>query len=281
MKLIRFGEKGNEKPGVLINGNRKDCSTEFMDWNREFFQNNGLDKLKELLEEKGDILPNVTNSVRHAACIERPGTILCVGLNYSEHAQESKMELPKEPIVFGKTTNTISGPYDDIVIPKNSEKTDYELELGVILKSDVYKLANEEEAMNAIAGYCIVNDVSERSYQLERGGQWIKGKSCPGFCPTGPFMATPDELPPVDNLDLQLTVNGEIRQNSNTEHMIFKPAFIIHHLSQFMVLEAGTLIATGTPSGVALGLGPDAYLKKDDTVELTISGLGYQKQKFI
>jgi len=281
MKLIRFGEKENEKPGVLYQGRRLDCSEEFSDWDRTFFQNNGLQKLEKYLESNAADLHEVPDSVRHAPCIGRPGMIMCIGLNYSEHAAESNMAIPEEPIIFGKATNTLSGPYDDVSIPKNSAKTDYEVELGVVLNKNVLYLKNEAEAAKAIAGYCVINDLSERSFQLEKGGQWIKGKSCPGFSPVGPYLATPDELGDLDNLKMTLSVNGDSRQNGNTSFMIFRPAFIIYYLSQFMLLEAGDLISTGTPAGVGIGLDPPSYLAKGDIVELGIEGLGTQKQRMI
>ena len=281
MKLIRFGEKENEKPGVLYQGRRLDCSEEFSDWDRTFFQNNGLQKLEKYLESNAADLHEVPDSVRHAPCIGRPGMIMCIGLNYSEHAAESNMAIPEEPIIFGKATNTLSGPYDDVSIPKNSVKTDYEVELGVVLNKNVLYLKNEAEAAEAIAGYCVINDLSERSFQLEKGGQWIKGKSCPGFSPVGPYLATPDELGDLDNLKMTLSVNGDSRQNGNTSFMIFRPAFIIYYLSQFMLLEAGDLISTGTPAGVGIGLDPPSYLAKGDIVELGIEGLGTQKQRMI
>ena len=281
MKLIRFGEKENEKPGVLYQGRRLDCSEEFSDWDRTFFQNNGLQKLEKYLESNAADLHEVPDSVRHAPCIGRPGMIMCIGLNYSEHAAESNMAIPEEPIIFGKATNTLSGPYDDVSIPKNSAKTDYEVELGVVLNKDVLYLKNEAEAAEAISGYCVINDLSERSFQLEKGGQWIKGKSCPGFSPVGPYLATPDELGDLDNLKMTLSVNGDSRQNGNTSFMIFRPAFIIYYLSQFMLLEAGDLISTGTPAGVGIGLDPPSYLAKGDIVELGIEGLGTQKQRMI
>lgn len=281
MKLIRFGEKGKEKPGVILHGKRLDCSEKFVDWNREFFESNGLQRLQEFLQKEGNNLPEIDASVRHGACIARPGMIMCIGLNYSEHAEESNMEIPKEPIIFGKATNTLNGPYDDVAIPLHADKTDYEVELGVVLTKDVYGLKNEEEAEAAIAGYCLVNDLSERTFQLEKGGQWIKGKSCPGFSPVGPFLATADELGDLDSLKMTLTVNGDLRQNGSTSYMIFRPAFLVYYLSQFMLLEAGDLISTGTPSGVALGMDPPLYLKQGDVVELSIDGLGSQKQHMV
>lgn len=281
MKLIRFGEKGNEKPGILINGNRKDCSQYFEDWNHKFFKEDGLNKLTEVMEKEQENLPTVPESVRWASCIAQPNMILCIGLNYADHAKEAGMELPKEPLVFGKASNTIAGPYDDVVLAKKAEKVDYEIELGVVLKKDVYELKSEEVAENAIAGYCVANDLSERSFQLERGGQWIKGKSCPGFCPAGPFLLTKEEIEDVFNLSMQLKVNGELRQDGNSQTMVFKPAYTIYYLSQFMKLEAGDLILTGTPPGVAMGMKPPVYLKANDTVELHIQGLGVQRSKFI
>ena len=281
MKLIRFGEKEKEKPGVLYQGKRLDCSEEFSDWDRNFFQNNGLQRLEKYLESNAAHLQEIPNSARHAPCISRPGMIMCIGLNYSEHAAESNMAIPEEPIIFGKATNTLSGPYDDVSIPRNSVKTDYEVELGVVLNKNVLYLKNEAEAAEAIAGYCVINDLSERSFQLEKGGQWIKGKSCPGFSPVGPYLATPDELGDLDNLKMTLSVNGDLRQNGNTSFMIFRPAFIIYYLSQFMLLEAGDLISTGTPAGVGIGLDPPSYLAKGDLVELSIEGLGTQKQNMV
>ena len=281
MKLLRFGETGHEKPGVLLNGKRKDCSGEFDDWNHDFFQNNGLQRLRKLVASKGEALPDVPEAARQAACIARPGLIMCIGLNYSDHAKESNMDLPSEPIIFGKATNTIAGPFDDVRIPRKGDKTDYEIELGVVLGKDVSYLSNEEEAAGAIAGYCIVNDLSERAFQLERGGQWIKGKSCPGFSPVGPYMCTADGIGDINALNMELKVNGTVRQKGNTKYMVFKPAYLVWYLSQFMRLEAGDLISTGTPSGVALGMNPPAYLKKGDVAELSIDGLGSQKQRYI
>ena len=281
MKLIRFGELGEEKPGVLMDGVRRDCSDHFIDWNRSFFKNDGINKLEEFIAAEGVDLPIVPEHERHAPCIARPGMIMCVGLNYADHASESAMELPNEPIIFGKASNTLCGAFDDVPIPRGSKKTDYEVELGVVLSKDVTYLNNEEEAMAAIAGYCIMNDYSERSFQLERGGQWIKGKSCPKFSPLGPYLCTVDELNNPNSLDMQLKVNGDVRQESNTQHMIFKPGYLIYYLSQFMLLEAGDLISTGTPSGVALGMEPPIYLKAGDVVELSIEGLGTQKQQLV
>tara|TARA_R110002049_G_scaffold308910_1_gene514823 strand:- start:13208 stop:13972 length:765 start_codon:yes stop_codon:yes gene_type:complete len=249
MKLIRFGEKGLEKPGVFIDGKRLDCSKYFEDWNQQFFQNEGLERLKAILKREEGNLPEIKEEVRWANPIARPGMIMCIGLNYSDHAKESGMEIPNEPILFMKATNTIGGPFDDVSIPRNSSKTDWEVELGVVLNKDVLYLKDEAEAEGAIAGYCVINDISERAFQLERGGQWVKGKSCPGFTAVGPYLVTKDEIDDVLNLKMNLSVNGVNKQNGNTKTMIFNPAYSLWYMSQFMQLEAGDLISTGTPPG--------------------------------
>lgn len=281
MKLVRFGEKGSEKPGVLINGKRLDCSAYFDDWNQPFFADDGLEKLRERLLSAVEGLPQVPDEARWGACIARPGMILCVGLNYSDHAREANMAVPEEPVLFMKAANTISGPYDDVEIPPESEKCDWEIELGIVIGKDAYRLPSAAAAAGHIAGYCLVNDLSERHYQLEREGQWVKGKSCPGFSPTGPFLCTADEIEDVLNLPMRLSVNGEMMQNGSTKTMIFDPWTIVHYISQFMKVEAGDLISTGTPPGVGLGFDPPRYLRRGDVVELEIGGLGRQKQKFI
>ncbi|WP_299433910.1 fumarylacetoacetate hydrolase family protein [uncultured Maribacter sp.] len=277
MKLIRFGVLGQEKPGVLINGERKDLSSVFNDWDKDFFNTNGLKKLDECLKNMA-VYPNVDKSERWGACVARPGKVICIGLNYSDHAEESGMAIPKEPIIFQKGSNTVVGPYDDIIIPRNSEKTDWEVELGVIVGKDTKYLNSIEEAKGCIAGYCTSHDVSERAFQLERGGQWTKGKSCDNFNPLGPYLVTTDEINDVQNLNMKLTVNGVQKQKGNTGYMIFDVYRVIHHLSQFMTLEAGDIINTGTPPGVGLGFNPPQYLKENDIVELEIEGLGSQKQ---
>ncbi|RMG74628.1 MAG: FAA hydrolase family protein [Bacteroidetes bacterium] len=281
MKLIRFGEVGAERPGIMVNGSRKDCSAFFSDWDRSFFQRGGLAQLRALLAEEGHLLPDVPETARWAAPIARPGMIMCIGLNYSDHAKESGMEVPAEPLIFGKASNTLSGPYDSVAIPKGSEKTDWEVELGVVLGKDVSYLASEAEAEAAIVGYCVVNDLSERDFQLARGGQWIKGKSCPGFSPVGPYLVTADEVRNPLNLGMQLKVNGETMQSGNTATMVFSPAHLVWYLSQHMLVEAGDLISTGTPPGVGLGQDPPRYLKAGDEVELSIDGLGTQRQRFV
>jgi len=281
MKLIRFGEKGSEKPGILHNGNRYDCSSLFEDWNHSFFYNTGLRKLAAIPEAEIKKLPKIHENVRWASCIARPSTIFCIGLNYADHAKEAGMELPKEPILFSKAASAFTGPHDDVAIPRSATKVDYEVELAVVLNENIYEADTIDQANRAIAGYCLANDISERAFQTERGGQWMKGKSAPGFCPTGPFLATTDEIPDPDNLAMTLTVNGEIRQQGCTATMIFQPGFIIHYLSQFMRLEAGDIILTGTPPGVGMGMKPPQYLKAGDIVELSIAGLGQQKTVFI
>jgi 2,4-diketo-3-deoxy-L-fuconate hydrolase len=278
MKLLRFGSLGLEKPGVLINGKRKDASQYFEDWDRAFFQQNGLTKLAALLKDE-PFLPDIAEDVRWGACISRPGKVLCIGLNYSDHAKESGMPIPAELILFQKGANTVIGPYDNILIPRNSEKTDWEVELGIVLGKDARYLSSPEEAQEYIAGYCVSHDVSEREFQLERGGQWTKGKSCDNFNPLGPYLVTKDELPDIHNLSMTLSVNGEAKQNGTTQTMIFNCYYLVHYLSQFMTLEAGDLINTGTPPGVGLGIRPiPQYLKENDIVELSIEGLGSQKQ---
>lgn len=280
MKLIRFGAKHQEKPGIMHRGQRKDCSAHFADWNHDFFQNGGLAELEGLLAKEGDKLPQVPEEARWGSPIARPGMIMCVGLNYADHAKESGMDIPKEPLVFMKATNTIAGPFDPVDIPRNSTKTDWEVELGVVLKQDALYLENEAAAADAIAGYCVINDLSERAFQLEKGGQWVKGKSCPGFSPVGPYLVTPDEIEDVLSLPMHLSVNGIQKQNGNTQTMIFKPAYTIWYLSQLMLLEAGDLISTGTPPGVGLGFDPPEYLSAGDEVELSIAGLGKQHQQY-
>jgi 2-keto-4-pentenoate hydratase/2-oxohepta-3-ene-1,7-dioic acid hydratase in catechol pathway len=281
MNLIRFGNKGSEKPGILHNGNRLDCSSLFEDWNHSFFYNHGLKKLSEIPKVELEKLPKVHEKLRWASCIARPSTIFCIGLNYADHAKEAGMELPKEPILFSKAASAFSGPHDQVVIPRSAAKVDYEVELAVVLNDNVYESGTIEQANKAIAGYCLANDISERAFQIERGGQWMKGKSSPGFCPTGPYLATKDEIPDPNNLAMTLMVNGEVRQNGNTATMIFSPGFIIHYLSQFMRLEAGDIILTGTPPGVGMGMKPPQYLKSGDVVELSIDGLGRQETVFI
>lgn len=278
MKLIRFGLPGNEKPGLIDKqGNRRDASALYPDWNRECFQQVGFDAIVKSLPPL-ESLPLVPHAERWAACVARPGKVICIGLNYSDHAAESGMPIPTEPIVFLKGTNTVVGPYDLLLIPRNSTKTDWEVELGIIIGKNARYLNSVEEAPEYIAGYCISHDVSERAFQLERGGQWTKGKSCDHFNPLGPFLATKDEINDVQNLQMGLKVNGRQMQTGNTSNMVFNCYYLVHYLSQFMTLEAGDVITTGTPPGVGLGMKPPQYLQAGDTVELFIEGLGNQQQ---
>lgn len=275
MKLIRFGPRGAEKPGIITSaGRRKDCSRHFIDWNCAFFQNGGLEKLRGL----GD-LPDVPADARWGAPVARPGKVIGIGLNYSDHAAESGMPIPNEPIVFMKATNTVCGPFDPVLIPRGSEKTDWEVELGVVIGREARYLTSPEEAKNVIAGYCISHDVSERHFQLERGGQWTKGKSADNFNPLGPWLATADEVENPADLAMTLEVNGVRKQTGNTATMIFNVPFLVHYLSQFMTLEAGDVITTGTPPGVGLGQKPPQYLRADDVVTMSIAGLGSQRSE--
>jgi 2,4-didehydro-3-deoxy-L-rhamnonate hydrolase len=279
MKLIRFGMPGEERPGVeLENGVRKDCSQHFSDWNRGFFRADGLARLAQLLASKTDELPNVPLTTRLGAPVARPGKVMCIGLNYSDHAAEAGMPLPTEPILFLKASNTVIGPYDDVLIPRKSQKTDWEVELGVVIGDDARYLETPEDAERFIAGYCISHDVSEREFQLERGGQWTKGKSCDAFNPLGPYLVTRDAVPTPNRLQMTLAVNGERMQNGSTSTMVFSPTYIVHYLSQFMTLEAGDVITTGTPPGVGMGKKPPRFLRAGDVVELAIDGLGTQRQ---
>lgn len=278
MKLIRFGEVGAEKPGILdSHGKRKDLSGRFKDWDRSFLRQNGLDELRQYLDTAPD-LDDIPETIRWGACVSRPGKLICIGLNYSDHAAESGMPIPTEPIVFQKAANTVVGPYDTVQIPRNSHKTDWEVELGIVIGRDARYLNSAADAKDYIAGYCISNDVSERAFQLERGGQWTKGKSCDTFNPMGPFLATADEITNVHQLAMSLSVNGEQKQLGTTANMIFDCYFIVHYLSQFMTLEAGDVINTGTPPGVGMGMKPQQYLRAGDVIELSIEGLGNQRQ---
>jgi len=282
MRLIRFGAAGQERAGVLDSkGERRDVSAHFEDWNHAFFNEGGLQRLSVLLAEEAEALPLVPSNARWGAPIARPGKVICIGLNYRDHAAESGMPIPTEPIVFMKAANTVVGPYDNLMIPRGSKKTDWEVELGVIIGRDARYLHSREAAAEYIAGYCVSHDVSEREFQLERGGQWTKGKSCDTFNPCGPFLATSEEFFNVSALAMSLKVNGVQRQNGCTSRMIFDPLFLVHYLSQFMTLEAGDLISTGTPPGVGLGQKPPTFLVSGDVVELSIEGLGVQRQACI
>lgn len=277
MKLIRFGNPGTEKPGILIENKRFDLSGKLKDYNEEFFGSDGLERLKSISKDFAS-LPEINADVRWASPVTRPSKIICIGLNYADHATESNMELPKEPVVFFKATSSLVGPYDDLIIPKNSIKTDWEVELAVVIGKKA-SYVDESTALDHVAGYCLHNDYSERSFQLERGGQWVKGKSCDSFAPLGPWLATPDEFEDLNNLRLWLTVNGKTMQNGSTSTLVFKIPFLISYLSQFMTLLPGDVISTGTPAGVGLGQKPNpVYLRPGDVIELGIDGLGTSKQ---
>jgi len=278
MKLIRFGEINKEKPGILLpNGTKIDVSSFISDYNEDFFGNNGIEKLETWLNKNHDLCPIVDDEIRLGAPLARPSKIVCVGLNYAKHAAESGMDIPEEPVLFFKSSSAIIGPYDSIVIPKGSLKTDWEVELAVVIGKKASYI-NEEDALKYVAGYVLHNDVSERTFQLERSGQWVKGKSCDTFAPIGPFIATSEEIDNPNNLNLWLKLNGEIMQNSSTSDFIFNIQQVISYISQFMTLIPGDIISTGTPFGVGLGLNPPRYLEDGDVVELGIEHLGVARQ---
>ena len=278
MKLIRFGTINKEKPGVLLpDGTKLDVSAFVSDYNEDFFGDDGIEKLQTWLDKNQDLCPIIEDTIRWGAPLARPSKIVCVGLNYAKHAAESGMEVPQEPVLFFKATSAIVGPFDNIIIPKGSTKTDWEVELAVVIgKTASY--VSEKNAMNHIAGYVLHNDVSERAFQIERSGQWVKGKSCDTFAPLGPFIATKDEITDPNNLNLWLKLNGKIMQNSNTSDFIFNIQHVVSYISQFMTLLPGDVISTGTPFGVGLGLTPPKYLKSGDIVELGIEHLGVSRQ---
>jgi 2-keto-4-pentenoate hydratase/2-oxohepta-3-ene-1,7-dioic acid hydratase in catechol pathway len=280
MKLIRFGEIDKEKTGVIINDEYYDTSSFGEDYNERFFETDGLSRLQKFIESNENKLPKVSKDLRLSSPVSRPSKIICIGLNYADHARETNASIPGEPIIFFKSTTSLIGPFDDVIIPKNSKKTDWEVELALVIGRKA-SYVQEGEALNYVAGYCLHNDLSEREFQLERSGQWVKGKSCDTFAPLGPFMATPDEIADVNNLRLWLTVNGKIMQDSNTANFIFKIPFLISYISQFMTLLPGDVISTGTPPGVGLGMKPPVYLIEGDVMELGIDGLGISKQKVI
>lgn len=275
MKLIRFGEAGKERPGIIHDEKWYDVSGFVKDYDETFFATDGVQKLQSFVDQNS--LTEVAANQRLGCPVDKPSKIICIGLNYAQHARETNAEIPKEPIIFFKATTSVSGPNDDIIIPKNSNKTDWEVELAVVIGKRA-SYVEESEAMDYVAGYCLHNDVSERSFQIERGGQWVKGKSCDTFAPLGPWMATKDEIKDANNLRLWLTVNGKKMQDSNTNDLIFKIPFLVSYISQFMTLLPGDIISTGTPQGVGLGMNPQVYLKEGDVVELGIEGLGTQTQ---
>jgi 2-keto-4-pentenoate hydratase/2-oxohepta-3-ene-1,7-dioic acid hydratase in catechol pathway len=278
MKLIRFGPAGQEKPGVQQDdGTRLDVSVGFTNYDEAFFASDGISRLREWLIANGSSAPVVTPDIRLGSPIARPSKIICIGLNYRDHAEESGMTPPAEPVVFFKATTSLTGPNDGVVIPFGSEKTDWEVELGVVI-GKVARRVPLDQAISHIAGYVLHNDYSERAWQLERGGQWVKGKSADTFAPLGPWLATADEIPHPNDLRLWLSVNGVQKQNGHSGNLIFGVPFLVHYLSQFMTLLPGDVISTGTPAGVGLGFKPPQYLKPGDVVELGITSLGTQRQ---
>ena len=280
MKLIRWVNGRKHATGIIIDDEYIDTSSFGEDYNESFFENEGLDRLQKFVESNKNNLPRLSKDIRLASPVARPSKIVCIGLNYADHAKETNAQIPKEPIIFFKSTTALIGPFDDVIIPKNSRKTDWEVELAVVIGKKA-SYVEESDALNYIAGYCLHNDLSEREFQIERGGQWTKGKSCDNFSPLGPYLLTADEIKDPQNLWMRLNVNGVQMQNGNSSKMIFDVHFIVHYLSQFMTLEAGDVILTGTPPGVALGMKEPQYLKEGDVVELSIEGLGSQRQTCI
>ena len=278
MKLIRFGMGGKEKPGVHIDGSNYDVSAFIRDYDELFFVNNEIEKLTKVINENH--LPLIADSERIGSPIARPSKIVCIGLNYAKHAKETNAAIPTEPILFMKSTTSMNGPFDPIIIPKDSIKTDWEVELAVVIGKKA-SYVSEENAMDYVVGYVLHNDVSERAFQLERGGTWDKGKGCDTFAPMGPWLVTKDEISNPHNLRLWLKLNGKIMQDGNTDDLIFNIPQLISYTSQFMTLLPGDVISTGTPAGVGLGFNPNIYLKPGDVVELGIDGLGSSKQELI
>jgi 2,4-didehydro-3-deoxy-L-rhamnonate hydrolase len=281
MKLFRFGSSQSEKPGVILpSGKRIDVSAFGEDFNESFFSTDGVRRLARWIDRNADQCPVVDSSVRLGSCVARPSKIVCIGLNYALHVSEGGAELPKEPVIFLKAPSALSGPNDDVIIPKGSQKTDWEVELAVVMGKKASYVA-PEEAMEFIAGYCLHNDYSERSFQLERGGQWVKGKSCNSFAPLGPFLATTDEIKDPHRLRLWLKVNGVTLQDSNTSNLIFRIPVLLSYVSQFMTLVPGDVLSTGTPEGVGFGLKPPRYLKPGDVIEFGVEGLGTAQQRAV
>jgi len=278
MKLLRYGPVGSERPAILdADGEIRDLSAHVSDIDGAALAPASLEKLSKLDLSS---LPLVSGAPRIGSAIARPGKFLCVGLNYADHARETGKEPPAEPVLFSKATTALCGPNDNVEIPRGSDRTDWEIELGIVIGSRA-KYVDEADALNYVAGYALVNDVSERRFQSERGGQWVKGKSHDTFGPVGPWMVTKDEIADVQNIDLWLDVDGERRQTGNTKTMIFGVAHLVHYISQFMTLEAGDIIATGTPPGVGLGMKPPTFLREGQVVTLGASGLGDQRQLMV
>jgi 2-keto-4-pentenoate hydratase/2-oxohepta-3-ene-1,7-dioic acid hydratase in catechol pathway len=275
MQLVRIGDFENEKPAILVDGKYLDVSEHVQDYNEAFFAADGLSKLAHILATID--LPEIKEPKRIGSCVARPSKIICVGLNYADHARETGADIPSEPILFFKSTTALCGPFDQVVIPKGSTKTDWEVELAIVIGKKA-QYVSESEAYDYVAGYCLHNDYSEREYQLERGGNWSKGKGCDTFAPLGPTLVTKDEIKDVHNLSMWLDVNGKRFQTSNTDQLIFNVPQVVSYISQFMTLLPGDVISTGTPHGVGLGFKPPIYLQPGDVVTLGMEGLGEQKQ---
>ncbi len=282
MKLFRYGQAGEEKPGVLLAENdHRDVSSFGEDYNEAFFASNGIARLKEWIQKNPDQYKKLEKIDRFGPPVKNPSKIVCIGLNYSDHATETNATVPPEPVIFFKSTTAICGPNDKVIIPKNSTKTDWEVELALVIGKRA-SYVEEKEALDYLAGYMLHNDYSERAFQLEHCGQWVKGKSCDTFAPIGPYVVTPDEVKDVNNLRLWLTVNGKIMQDGNSQTLVYKIPFLISYVSQFMTLLPGDIISTGTPPGVGLGQKPEpVYLKAGDIVELGIDGLGSARQEMV
>ncbi len=280
MKLIRFGDPGKEKIGLQIDGINYDVSAFGGDYNEAFFADNGLARLAEFMQANRNNLIPVAEDTRLAAPFARPSKIVCIGLNYKDHAEETGAPIPSEPVIFLKSTSSIVGPNDEVMIPRDSVKTDWEVEFGIVIGKKA-SYVEQEEAYDYIAGYVLHNDVSEREFQLERNGTWDKGKGCDTFAPMGPFMATKEEIKDVHQINLWLKINGQLYQNGSTQNLIFSVPYIVSYVSQFMTLLPGDVISTGTPAGVGLGFNPPIYLKPGDCIELGADGLGVQKQRVI
>jgi len=278
MQLVRIGAFEQEKPAVLIDGKYFDVSNYVTDYNEAFFADGGLDKLRQIIANQD--LTEIKAPTRIGSCVARPSKIICVGLNYADHARETGAEIPSEPILFFKSTTALCGPFDQVIIPKGSTKTDWEVELAIVIGKKA-QYVSEDEAYDYVAGYCLHNDYSEREYQLERGGNWSKGKGCDTFAPLGPTLVTKDEIADVHNLNMWLDVNGKRFQTSNTDQLIFNVPQVVSYISQFMTLLPGDVISTGTPHGVGLGFKPPIYLQAGDVVTLGMDGLGEQRQEAI
>jgi 2-keto-4-pentenoate hydratase/2-oxohepta-3-ene-1,7-dioic acid hydratase in catechol pathway len=281
MKLIRKGPPQEESPGILTpEGLELDASSFGEDYDEVFFETDGLTRLQAWLAEQDEELPHFPEGERFGSPVARPSKIVCIGLNFDDHAAESGMEIPEEPVLFFKASSAFCGPNDDLILPRGGDKTDWEVELAFVIGKRA-SYVEEADALNHLAGYALHNDYSERAFQLERSGQWVKGKSCDTFAPFGPFLATPDEISNINDLKMWLKVNGETMQNSNTSNLHYKIPFLLSYVSQFMTLLPGDIISTGTPPGVGLGLDPPVYLKEGDLVELGIDQLGSSAQKVV